>query len=130
MTQDTLIRSVARTGTLLAWMAAVSISVPAAADPPVAAPLAETAITKTTAPTVSETLRSKRLREIDDQLARDKKRITELLSQPPSPEATPGRVDPELGQIAERMPRLQAERRLWIEDPEVAARAELVPVAP
>ena len=93
---------------------------PIGADEP-AAPSAVEATAPPTTPAVSETQRSKRLREIDRQLALDKKRITELLSRPATPETPPLRLDPELGEIAERMPRLQAERRRWIADPQGAA---------
>ncbi len=95
---------------------------PIEADQP-AAPSPVEAAAPATPPPVSETRRSKRLREIDRQLALDKKRITELLSRPADPETPPLRLDPELGEIAERMPQLQAERRRWVSDPQGAAQS-------
>ncbi len=98
---------------------------PIGADEPTAPSPAEAtaAPAAPAAPAVSETRRSKRLREIDRQLALDKKRITELLSRPTDPETPPLRLDPELDEIAERMPRLQAERRRWVSDPQGAAQS-------
>lgn len=115
----------ARGRALFGLLATLAVCGAVAADEPRSEPTAAAE-----APAVAETQRSQRLREIDGQLAQDKQRLVELLAQPVGPDSPPLRLDPELRAIAERMPRLQAARRLWSRDPEAAAAAEAAPGTP
>lgn len=66
---------------------------------------------------VTETERSKRLREVNRQLERDQQRLIELISEPPGITAPPLRENTELRELAVRVPRLQEERRRLLEGP-------------
>ena len=68
-------------------------------------------------PAVTETERSKRLREVNRQLERDQQRLIELISEPPGITAPPLRENTELRELAVRVPRLQEERRRLLEGP-------------
>ena len=70
-----------------------------------------------TPPAVTETERSKRLREVNRQLERDQQRLIELISEPPGITAPPLRENTELRELAVRVPRLQEERRRLLEGP-------------